>query len=72
MKLAFAVLCALLLPCVAQAQRVVNVYNWTDYIDPAAIERFQRETGIIVHYDVYDSLETLARGSRMPRGSIRC
>ena len=59
MKLAFAVLCALLLPCVAQAQRVVNVYNWTDYIDPAAIERFQRETGIIVHYDVYDSLETL-------------
>ena len=28
-------------------------------IDPAAIERFQRETGIIVHYDVDDSLETL-------------
>lgn len=39
--------------------RVVNVYNWTDYIDPAALERFTKETGITVHYDVYDSLETL-------------
>ncbi len=38
---------------------VVNVYNWTDYIDPTAIERFTRETGIRVRYDVFDSLETL-------------
>ena len=50
----------LLLPLTAHAQqRVVNVYNWTDYIDPQAIERFQTETGITVHYGVYDSLETL-------------
>jgi putrescine transport system substrate-binding protein len=40
-------------------ERVVNVYNWTDYIDPKAVERFQQETGITVRYDVYDSLETL-------------
>jgi len=46
------------MPALAQ-ERVVNVYNWTDYIDPAVIERFQRETGIRVRYDVYDSLETL-------------
>lgn len=39
--------------------RVVNVYNWTDYIDPAAIQRFEKETGIKVRYDEYDSLETL-------------
>ena len=45
-------------PAVAQ-ERVVNVYNWTDYIDPRAIERFQAETGIRVRYDVFDSLETL-------------
>jgi putrescine transport system substrate-binding protein len=44
----------------AQAEeRVLNVYNWTDYIDPAVLERFQKETGITVHYDVFDSLETL-------------
>jgi putrescine transport system substrate-binding protein len=48
----------LALPLRAQ-ERVVNVYNWTDYIDPAALERFQKETGITVHYDVFDSLETL-------------
>jgi putrescine transport system substrate-binding protein len=38
---------------------VLNVYNWTDYIDPAMLERFHKETGITVHYDVFDSLETL-------------
>ena len=43
----------------AQAERVVNVYNWTDYIDPAALQRFTAETGIAVRYDVFDSLETL-------------
>ena len=40
-------------------EKVLNVYNWTDYIDPKALERFTRETGITVHYDMYDSLETL-------------
>ncbi len=40
-------------------EHVLNVYNWTDYIDPAVIERFTKETGIKVRYDTYDSLETL-------------
>jgi putrescine transport system substrate-binding protein len=39
--------------------KILNVYNWTDYIDPAALEEFTKETGIQVHYDVFDSLETL-------------
>lgn len=39
--------------------RVVNFYNWSDYIDPKVLERFTAETGIAVQYDVYDSLETL-------------
>ena len=42
-----------------RAQPVLNVFNWADYVDPAALERFQRESGIRVRYDVYDSLETL-------------
>ena len=46
------------LPAAAQ-QRVVNFYNWTDYIAPEVLERFSKETGIQVRYDVYDSLETL-------------
>lgn len=43
----------------AHAQKVLNVYNWTDYIDTKVVERFTAETGITVQYDVYDSLETL-------------
>ena len=44
----------------AQAQeRVVNVYNWSDYIDDSIIAGFTEETGIKVVYDVYDSNEIL-------------
>ena len=40
-------------------EKVVNVYNWSDYIDPEVIESFQKETGITVKYDVFDSNEVL-------------
>jgi putrescine transport system substrate-binding protein len=53
------VLLALAIVPASAQQRVLNIYNWTDYIDPNALERFQKETGITVHYDVFDSLETL-------------
>jgi putrescine transport system substrate-binding protein len=43
----------------AQPQRVVNVYNWSDYIEPTVIEAFTRETGIRVKYDTFDSNDTL-------------
>ena len=43
----------------AAEEKVVNVYNWSDYIDPAVIEDFQKETGIKVRYDVFDSNEVL-------------
>lgn len=46
------------LPAQAQ-QRVVNIYNWTDYIDPSVLDDFTKETGIKTRYDVFDSLETL-------------
>lgn len=40
-------------------ERVVNVYNWSDYIDPTILEDFTKETGIKVVYDVFDSNEVL-------------
>jgi putrescine transport system substrate-binding protein len=48
-------------PAAAQpkAERVVNVYNWTDYIAPSVIEEFTKETGIKVRYDTFDSNDTL-------------
>jgi putrescine transport system substrate-binding protein len=38
---------------------VLNVYNWSDYIDPALIDQFSKETGIKVRYDTFDSNEVL-------------
>jgi putrescine transport system substrate-binding protein len=43
----------------AAEEPVVNVYNWSDYIDPATLEQFTAETGIKVNYDVFDSNEVL-------------
>lgn len=43
----------------AQSGRVVNVYNWSDYIDPQVLEDFSKETGIKVQYDTFDANETL-------------
>ncbi|HTW39054.1 MAG TPA: polyamine ABC transporter substrate-binding protein [Steroidobacteraceae bacterium] len=43
----------------AAAEKVVNVYNWSDYIDPSVITDFQKEYGIHVNYDVFDSNEVL-------------
>ncbi len=40
-------------------EKVVNVYNWSDYIDPKMLEQFTAETGIKVNYDVFDSNEVL-------------
>ena len=44
---------------VAQNAREVNVYNWSDYIDPKVLEDFTKETGIKVQYDTFDANETL-------------
>ena len=46
------------LPATAQ-DRVVNVYNWSDYITQEALDRFTKETGIRVVYDVYDNNEVV-------------
>src|SRR6202045_1494230 len=47
-------------PAAAQPkERVVNVYNWSDYMAPGVVEDFTRETGIRVRYDTFDSNDTL-------------
>src|SRR5258707_10300859 len=37
----------------------LNIYNWSDYIAPDTIPKFEAETGIRVAYDVYDGNEVL-------------
>ena len=46
-------------PAPAQPERVVNFYNWSDYIDPTVLDDFTKETGIKVRYDTFDSNDTL-------------
>src|SRR3954453_15630622 len=61
MRFLFAGALAALLAAGAQAAepKVLNVYNWSDYIADDTVKKFETETGIKVTYDVYDSNETL-------------
>ncbi|WP_370278572.1 polyamine ABC transporter substrate-binding protein, partial [Pontibacterium sp.] len=54
-----AALAAALSTSAVAEDKVLNVYNWSDYVDPAIITAFEEETGIKVNYDVYDSNEVL-------------
>ncbi|QGX41364.1 extracellular solute-binding protein [Permianibacter aggregans] len=46
-------------PAEEKAAKVVHVYNWSDYIDDSVLADFEKETGIKVVYDVFDSNEVL-------------
>jgi putrescine transport system substrate-binding protein len=57
---------AALLPCLfaaasAQAaeEQILNVYNWSEYIGENTVRNFEKETGIKVRYDNFDSNEVL-------------
>ncbi|WP_268912435.1 ABC transporter substrate-binding protein [Lentilactobacillus sp. SPB1-3] len=39
--------------------KVLNLYNWGDYIDPALIAKFQKETGYHVNVETFDSNEAM-------------
>jgi putrescine transport system substrate-binding protein len=57
-----AAACALLAARPARAaeeEKVLNVYNWSDYISDDMVANFEKETGIKVRYDNFDSNETL-------------
>jgi putrescine transport system substrate-binding protein len=40
-------------------EKVLNIYNWSDYIADDTIRNFEKETGIKVRYDNFDSNEIL-------------
>ena len=46
-------------PATAQEEKILNIYNWSDYIGDDTIANFTKETGIKVRYDTFDSNETL-------------
>lgn len=44
-------------PAAAQEEKVLNVYNWSDYIAEDTLANFEKETGIKVRYDNFDNNE---------------
>jgi Spermidine/putrescine-binding periplasmic protein len=59
-RLTLAVAAMGLAATAAHAQdKVLNVYNWSDYIAKDTLEKFTKETGIKVRYDTYGDNETL-------------
>ncbi|SDQ70819.1 polyamine ABC transporter substrate-binding protein [Pseudovibrio sp. Tun.PSC04-5.I4] len=57
--LAGAAVLALSISSAFAVDRVVNVYNWSDYVDADVLKDFEKETGIKVNYDTFDSNEIL-------------
>ena len=43
----------------APEEKVLNVFNWSEYIGTDTIGNFEKEYGIKVHYDNFDSNEIL-------------
>ena len=42
-----------------EEEKILNIYNWSDYLAEDTIPNFEKETGIKVRYDVFDSNEIL-------------
>ena len=59
MKKLFLTTAALALGTLTAHAEEVRVYNWSDYIDEALLEKFEQDTGLELIYDVFDSNEVL-------------
>jgi putrescine transport system substrate-binding protein len=57
--LLFALGACALVARAADEPKVLNIYNWSDYIADDTIKNFEKETGIKVNYDNYDANEIL-------------
>lgn len=50
---------ALTSSCTRDRRPRLNVYNWSTYIDPAMLARFERERGVRLRYGTYESNEEM-------------
>ncbi|MBN1466809.1 spermidine/putrescine ABC transporter substrate-binding protein [candidate division KSB1 bacterium] len=58
-QLAMLACSAILLLSCSREQRLLNVYNWADYVDPEMIARFEQENNCRVVEDTFDSNEAM-------------
>jgi putrescine transport system substrate-binding protein len=47
------------LPAAHAADGVMKMYNWSDYIAPDTLKNFEKDSGIKVEYDIFDTNEML-------------
>ncbi len=59
LAIAFCALTPLAVPAHAEEEKILNIYNWGDYIADDTVANFEKETGIKVRYDLFDSNEAL-------------
>ena len=45
--------------CSRDSRPRLNVYNWSTYIDPAMVRRFEQERGVRIRYTTYESNEEM-------------
>ena len=45
--------------CARDSRPRLNVFNWSTYIDPAMLARFERERGVRIRYGTYESNEEM-------------
>lgn len=58
-KTVIGILAALITSLALAQGQSINLYNWSNYIPPELLKKFEKETGIRVNLDVYDSNESL-------------
>ncbi|MDR7305382.1 extracellular solute-binding protein [Rhodoferax saidenbachensis] len=46
-------------PAANAEEKVLNIYNWPDYIPEGMVAAFEKETGIKVNYDTFETNEAL-------------
>jgi len=54
-----AVTSAAAVPAVAAEEKILNIYNWPDYIAKDMVSNFEKETGIKVNYQTFENNEGL-------------
>ena len=59
----------LLLAGCGKPKAVLNVYNWSEYVDPALITQFEKENNCHVVIDIFNSNEAML--AKIDRGAVR-
>jgi spermidine/putrescine-binding protein len=49
-------------------ERKLNIYNWSDYIAPDVVPGFEKEFGVAVSYDTYESSEEMV--AKLQAGAV--